>query len=82
MITIYGKKNCPHCKSAVEFCAKNDLVYEYHDVEEEGITSEFLVERAGVAGIRTVPQIFAGRKYVGGYTGLVKHISEMKQLNG
>ena len=82
MIEIYGKKNCPQCKAAVELCESRSLDFLYHDIEEENITKEMLVEKSGTPGIRTVPQIFAGRLYLGDLTELRKYLSNIKQLNG
>lgn len=82
MIVIYGKDGCPNCKAAIQLCEMNGLPYEYHDIILEHIDSQVLVEKAGGAAIRSVPQIWNNDLYVGGYTNFKSYLNNFKQLNG
>lgn len=81
MIIIYGKKNCPSCKAAVQLCDTKQLDYEYHDIDEEKITAEYLIEKSGISNLKSVPQIWSNRMYIGGYTQLEHYASNVRQLN-
>jgi glutaredoxin 1 len=69
-ILIYGRPGCPFCTRAVQFAegtseSNPKFNFEYTDIWKEGITMEHLSECAG-KDVRTVPQIFANEKHVGG----------------
>lgn len=74
MITIYGKANCGFCTKAKKLVESKQYEYEYKDVQNTDLLNE-LKERAPVA-IKTVPQIFIGTAYVGGYNQLVTYLKE------
>jgi|GEM_PF-5973589 len=62
MIEIYGKKNCPNCKKAVEIARKNKREYEYKNVEYTKYRTE-LNERLQKEA-RWVPQIWMDGYYI------------------
>jgi len=62
MIEIYGKKNCPNCKKAVEIARKNKREYEYKNVEYTKYRTE-LNERLQKEA-RWVPQIWMDGCYI------------------
>ena len=74
MITIYGKTNCSFCTKAKELVESRRYAYEYKDVQNTDILNE-LKERAPIE-VKTVPQIFIGTTYVGGYNHLVTYLEE------
>lgn len=65
--TIWSKYHCPYCDQA-----KALLTQKGYEIEErkigDGYTKEELLEAVPTA--RTVPQIFLGEEYVGGFTEL------------
>lgn len=64
---IYSKTNCPYCIRAKTLLQQKGIEYEER-VIGEGYTKQQLLE--AVPNARTVPQIFLGEEYVGGYTDL------------
>ena len=64
---IWSKYHCPYCDQA-----KALLTQKGYEIEErkigDGYTKEELLEAVPTA--RTVPQIFLGEEYVGGFTEL------------
>lgn len=70
-IIIYSTMNCPYCVAAKNLCINRGL-----DYKEIDLTSD-LDELARIkkqTGMLTVPQIFIGEEFIGGYT-------ELKKLN-
>ena len=74
MITIYGKTNCSFCTKAKELVESRRYKYEYKDVQNTDLLNE-LKERAPVE-VKTVPQIFIGSTYIGGYNQLTTYLEE------
>jgi glutaredoxin 1 len=68
-IIIFGKKRCSFCQRAKELCETKGVEYSYIDIEEKGITRADLEDKAGVP-VSTVPQIFNGEDYIGGFDQL------------
>ena len=70
---IYSKYDCPYCDKA-----KSLLLLKGYEIEErkigDGYTKEDLLEAVPLA--RSVPQIFIGEKYIGGYFDLEQYIEE------
>jgi glutaredoxin 1 len=74
-ITIFGKKSCGFCRRAKELCEIKELDYRYVDIEDEGITQADLEKTVG-RPVTTVPQIFHGQEYVGGFEQLNIFLSQ------
>ena len=77
-IEIYGKESCPFCDKAKNLASRvkasnPTITYEYHDIQKKGITKEVLSEMVGQE-VTTVPQIFVGGEYVGGYSEFSKYV--------
>lgn len=66
--TIYTKRNCPYCESAKRFFDSHEIAYEAKDLTDDPEALKALVEKTNH---RTVPQIFLGERFVGGYSELV-----------
>jgi glutaredoxin 3 len=66
-ITVYTKQSCPFCVRAKHLLAKKGISFEEISVEGNDELRVWLVERSGQ---RTVPQVFAGDRPLGGYTDL------------
>ena len=80
--TIYGKSQCPNCTNAKVFLQKNNINFEYKSIEDEAACTAFFERATKELGgpLRSVPQIWVGAKYVGGYFELVKFINQAKKL--
>ncbi len=65
--TIWSKKSCPFCVQAKDLLRVKGIDFEERIIGE-GWTKEQLLE--AVPDARTVPQIFLGEEYVGGFTDL------------
>ena len=65
-ITIFGKASCNYCRRAKELCENKGLNFRYVDIEVDGISQADLEKTVGKP-VLTVPQIFHGREYIGGY---------------
>lgn len=64
---VWSKTNCPYCVQAKNLLAQKGIEYEERIIGE-GYTKEQLLE--SVPGARSVPQIFLGDEYVGGFDKL------------
>lgn len=75
MITIYGKANCGFCTKAKTFAESQNIRYEYKDVGRAQDLLTELMNRAPVA-VKSVPQIFIGKEYIGGYKELLQYVED------
>ena len=77
MLTIYTKNVCPYCAKAKNYLNMKGIAYETINIEEDRDGRNFLVEQ----GLRSVPQIFVGKKLLvqGGANELVRLSTE--QIN-
>ena len=68
---VWSKENCPYCVQA-----KALLTLKEFEVEERNINKDWTKEQLleAVPDARTLPQIFLGDKYIGGFTELRKHL--------
>jgi glutaredoxin 1 len=76
LITIYGKPNCDWCDRAKKLCEDYRFDYEYKDVSYVEHKEEL---KLLVPDVKTVPQIFKGKKYIGGFS---EFASEMENTIG
>ncbi len=74
-ITIFGRPGCGFCTRAKEVCEQKGLEFKYIDIHEAGISKEDLEKTIG-RPVETVPQIFHGKDYIGGYTELDAFLKE------
>lgn len=74
--TVYSKPNCPFCVRAKMLLDKHGVGY----VEESAVDKrEALIEavtKATGQPPKTVPQIWIGETYIGGYTELEAHFKK------
>lgn len=77
MLTVYTKNVCPYCVKAKNYLNMKGIAYETINIEEDRDGRNFLVEQ----GLRSVPQIFVGKKLLvqGGANELVRLSTE--QIN-
>ncbi len=72
MYTIYGTPNCGYCVKAKDTLTEQGIAYDYHDIMTD-IEQRTIVQKR-VPDMKTVPQIFEGDTYIGGYTELAAHL--------
>ena len=69
---IWSKYNCAYCDQAKALLNQNSIPYEERKIGD-GWTKEQLLEAVPTA--RTVPQIFLGEEYVGGFSELKQKLA-------
>ena len=70
--TVWSKNSCPFCVQAKSLLTLKGIEYEERNIQEGTWTKEQLLEAVPTA--RTLPQIFLGDEYVGGFTDLKKKL--------
>lgn len=73
--TIFGREGCGYCRQAKAVMESKGLEFRYVDIHEEGISQDDLAKTVGKP-VRTVPQIFHGEEYVGGYQELMQYLEQ------
>lgn len=68
---VWSKYHCPFCDQAKALLTLKGIEYEEKKIGD-GYTREDLL--AAVPTARTVPQIFLGEEYVGGFTELKQRL--------
>ena len=71
MYTIYGQPGCPYCEKALQF-ANGYLHHEYIDISNSPSAQYYIKESLGA---KTVPQIFDGETYIGGYEDMIRYVA-------
>jgi thioredoxin reductase (NADPH) len=66
-ITMYSKQGCPYCDLAKRLLAKKGQTWAEIDIEADPGRRQEMIERTGR---RTVPQIYVGERWVGGFDEL------------
>jgi glutaredoxin 3 len=66
-ITVYSTQSCPFCVRAKRLLERKGVAFEEISIEDRDDLREWLVEKTGQ---RTVPQIFAGERSLGGLSDL------------
>ena len=66
-ITVYTTQSCPFCVRVKRLLEKKGVAFEEISVEERDDLRDWLVEATGQ---RTVPQVFAGDRSLGGSSDL------------
>ncbi|MGY0216411.1 GrxA family glutaredoxin [Endozoicomonadaceae bacterium StTr2] len=75
--TVFGRPGCGFCVQAKRVLEMKELPFRYIDIHEEGISQQDLEKTVGKP-VRTVPQIFHGQQYIGGYTDLDAYLKTLK----
>lgn len=83
MITIYGKSDCNWCDRAQELCRQHELNFEYKSVDDRFDGEENMKELKEKAikenfYLRSVPQIWWGDNYIGGFEQLATEIENTR----
>jgi glutaredoxin 3 len=66
-VRVYSKRNCPFCVRAKSLLDRKGIAYEEIDVEGKDDLRIWLAETTGQ---KTVPQIFAGERSLGGFSDI------------
>tara|TARA_B110000879_G_C10843427_1_gene382463 strand:- start:81 stop:326 length:246 start_codon:yes stop_codon:yes gene_type:complete len=77
--TIFGRQACGYCRRAKSVLESKQIEFNYIDIHEEGISSADLAKTVGLP-VTTVPQIFYGKVYVGGYQELMRYLEQNKPI--
>lgn len=72
--TIFGHQQCGFCRRAKQVLEEKELPFRYVDIHEENISKADLSKTVGQT-VTTVPQIFYGQEYVGGFEALERHLA-------
>ena len=75
-VTIFGKEGCGFCTRAKQLCEQKNFDFKYLDIHRENISQADLEKTIGKS-VNTVPQIFIGQEYIGGYTEFANKVAEM-----
>lgn len=67
--TVYGRDDCPFCVKATAHLAQRNMAYDYLNTTQNPTHLKDLKRRLPTA--TTLPQIFVGQEYIGGFTELV-----------
>lgn len=74
--TIFGRPSCGFCVRAKQLLNTLELDMKWIDIEAEGISKADLEKTIG-SPVETVPQIFHGQSYIGGYTELAEYVKTL-----
>ena len=69
---VYTANYCSYCSRAIQFLEKEGLKVWVVDITDDQDERHMLVERTGQ---KTVPQIWIGDSYIGGYDRMMKMAS-------
>ncbi len=76
-VIIYTKEYCPYCQAAKQLLLGKKVSFEEIDVTHDEGRLEKLIEKTGH---QTIPQIFIGDRFIGGFTEL-KAFDNSGELN-
>lgn len=71
---VWSKDQCPYCVQAKALLTSKGIDYEERNISQGPWTREQLLEAVPTA--RTLPQIFLGEEYVGGFTELRQKLTK------
>ena len=69
---VYTASYCNYCSRAIEFLEKEGLKVWVVNITDNQDEKKMLIERTGM---KTVPQIWIGESYIGGYDRMMKMAS-------
>ena len=70
---VYGSDACPYCVRAARLLESKGIKYQYKNTQRDEQARDFVVNEIGA---KTIPQIFQGDTYIGGYSELEKHLKD------
>jgi glutaredoxin 1 len=78
--TIFGHDACGFCRRAKAVMEAKGLPFRYVNIHDEGISPADLAETIGKP-VNTVPQIFHGEQYIGGYQELTEYLETLDEAS-
>lgn len=82
--TMYTKDNCPYCLHAKRLLTKTGFTFKEIKVPTQASKEDIQIkvtEAGSNAEVRTVPQIFHGESYIGGFTELQFYIKSLQPVS-
>ena len=67
---IFTQDDCQWCHKAIDLCKEYNLDYEEYNVTNDPVKKAYLKSE----NFKTVPQIFLGPMYIGGYEQFAKFL--------
>jgi len=74
--TMFVSKGCPYCEKAMNLLLYNALDFTMYNYESD---SEKLLEAKARENWKTVPMIWKGEEFIGGFTDLERFIQDGSQ---
>nr|CAB3249455.1 monothiol glutaredoxin-S6-like [Phallusia mammillata] len=71
-IVMYSKTYCPYCKMAKSALKGVNATFKAIELDEMNDGADYQNALQAITGVRSVPQVFIGGKYVGGGTDMKK----------
>jgi len=78
--TIFGHDACGFCRQAKAVMEAKGLPFRFVNIQDEGISPADLAETIGKP-VNTVPQIFHGEQYIGGYKELTEYLETLDEAS-
>lgn len=69
-VTVYTMNYCPYCENAKRLLTQKSIPFEEIKLGDDDDAEWNRLEK--LTGYKTMPQIFIGEKFLGGYTQLVQ----------
>jgi len=79
-ITIFGRPGCGFCSRAKQLCEIQEYPFNYIDIRRENISQADLETTIG-RPVLTMPQIFHGKDYIGGFSEFELFVESQGYLN-
>jgi len=79
-ITIFGRPGCGFCSRAKQLCEIQKYQFNYIDIWKGNISKADLETTIG-RPVLTMPQIFLGKEYIGGFTEFEQFVESQGYLN-
>ena len=79
-VTIYGRQSCGFSGRAIELCQLHELDFEYIDIDKNTQDLSAL-QASSKTPITDMPQIFVGKKHVGGYVDFNSYLQKRSQAS-
>lgn len=72
-VVVFTKPGCKYCTMLKDDLVKNNIVFKEVDITQyDDVFKEMLCT---LSGSRTMPQMFCGKQFMGGYSEFITHFS-------
>ncbi|KAI2465139.1 putative glutaredoxin [Annulohypoxylon bovei var. microspora] len=79
-VAVFSKTFCPYCTASKRLLDSLGAKYKLVELDEVADGSEIQLALAEISGQRTVPNIWIGKKHIGGNSDLQAKSGELKNL--